>query len=270
MIPRTNPSVRAVSSSGSGGLPTMKENSGTIPCLRIRPASSSVFSAGGCRPCPSAGASPPTPTPRPGRPCAARRAHGPPGRLVVPQQRVDPPLAPPGEAQPGDALGDLDAARFGREEVVVVELHRVHALVGDVSLHHVRHAPGRLGPPASRRHADDPAEVAGERAAVARVVPEVRRPRNVSRRYAGMGRRWNGNGGRASGSGTGAMFPVRRPRPCRPIPGQGPAADRSPARGSPAARGRRARRDPGPRSRRSPIRGRPPDAPSGSTRPTRR
>ncbi|MFN9942376.1 MAG: hypothetical protein ACK56I_23180, partial [bacterium] len=95
-----------------------------------------------------------------------------PGRAGEAEHRVDAALAPPREPQPGDPLGHLAHPALVGEEVVVVELERVGAVLPVEPARDAHDVLGGVGDPPAVEHVHDRAEVAEVRAARARVVVE--------------------------------------------------------------------------------------------------
>src|SRR6186997_1715660 len=121
LIRRMNESVCERSASGSGGLPTTNENSGTMPCAFIRRASSIVRSADAVPPLFMRFSISVDPDSAPQN--TIFRPLRRPGRVLVSHQLVDTAERPPGHAERGQSFRDRLRARFGDEEVHVVKLH---------------------------------------------------------------------------------------------------------------------------------------------------
>ncbi len=88
-------------------------------------------------------------------------AQGAPGGVRKARQGVDPGLAPPADAERLEAVGHLARLGFVEEEVVVVEVDRIHAVVLDQPGQVLGGALGPLHLLLAAEHADHPAEVAG-------------------------------------------------------------------------------------------------------------
>src|SRR5581483_689748 len=121
LILRMNRIVSRVSLSGSLGLPTTKENSGTMPNCRMRAASSSVCSAFTPLFICSSTQSEPDSAPKKimAEPAGCKV------RKVLSEYRNDASLAPPAQPQRNQLFGELGRMPFVQEEVVVVKLHRI-------------------------------------------------------------------------------------------------------------------------------------------------
>ncbi len=117
-----------------------------------------------------------------------------PRRVLEAEQRVDARLAPPREAERLDALAQLERVVLLDEEVVVVEMHAVHAVLLDEPAEVRGRAGRRLQLLAAAEHGDHAAEAAAVRAADGRLVDpgaaaEERRHQVVVHRDLLVGRR---------------------------------------------------------------------------------
>ncbi len=168
-----NASVWSTSFSGSGGLPSTKENSGITPNPRMRTARSRVIS--GVRVPPLSMRARVSLEPDSAPRNTMRRPLSRIARQVesLNFSRVSMRPSPHQFSFKGAMRSAIpSAALLVGEEVVVVELDRVDLPFARVAGENAFDPFGRLGIPSSPGEADYAAEVAQERTAVARVIPE--------------------------------------------------------------------------------------------------